>query len=305
MEKVIIAVDAGGTKTKICLIDFTKKVLFTHLEGCGSPAAVGEKAFDNIHQGLVVVNDYAKNKYQVVCIAMGISGLGVVKNKKVYEDKYALEFNTKVIIENDAVLALHSIVTDLYDEGVLVLSGTGSAVLGIKNTQTRLMGGWGHLLTESGSSYAVVRDFICQIIRQYETYGTFTELGRKFMEHLNFTKIDEFKVLVYQNSKKDIAKYSKFINEMAEQEHNEEAIALLKQAGRDLANDVKNVVKALNLTANAVIGFRGGFITNVTITQDELMKMLKEYNINITLVSGDNDPVYGAYYMAKRMGFLC
>lgn len=305
MEKVIIAVDAGGTKTKICLIDLAKKVLFTHLEGCGSPAVLGEKALDNIHQGLVVVNDYAKDKYQVLCIAMGISGLGVIKNKQMYEDKYSSEFKTKVIMENDAVLALHSIVTDLYDEGVLVLSGTGSAILGIKNTKTRLIGGWGHLLTESGSSYSVVRDLICNIIREYENNGSFTELGRKFMEHANLYKIDDFKILVYQNAKKDIASYSKFINEMAELKQNEEAIELLKKAGRDLAHDVKNVFKALNLASNAVIGFRGGFISNVKIVQNELINTLKSYGINSKVIDGDNDPIYGAYYMAKRMGLLC
>ena len=122
---------------------------------------------------------------------MGISALDVIKDKKAYEDRYALEFNTKVFIESDVLLALFSNFTDLYDEGVLVLSGTGSAVLGIKNTKTRLIGGWGHLLTECGSSYSVVRDFICKLIRQYESEGIISDLGKRFMEHLNYTHIND------------------------------------------------------------------------------------------------------------------
>lgn len=305
MEKVIIAVDAGGTKTKICIIDFDKNILFTYLEGCGSPAVLGLAALDNIHQGLVVVNDYAKGKYEIATIIIGISALDVIKDKKQYEDKYSLEFNARVIIESDALIALYSNFTDLYDEGVLVLSGTGSAVLGIKDTQTRLIGGWGHLLTECGSSYSVVRDFICSMIRHYEYEGVISILGQRFMKHLNFNKITDFKKLVYQNTKNDIAKYARFFNEQAEIEHNEEAIAVLKKAGKELAADVINTFKALNLSSNAVLGFRGGFICNVKIAQSAVIDMLKEFGINCEIVSGESDPIFGAYYLVKRMGLLC
>ena len=43
-------------------------------------------------------------------------------------------------------------VEDKYNEGILVISGTGSAVVGIKDDKTLLYGGYGVLLTESGSA---------------------------------------------------------------------------------------------------------------------------------------------------------
>lgn len=303
MEEVIIAVDAGGTKTKFCVMNHNLDIIHTHMEGCGSPAVLGLDAINNIHRGLVATMKVAKEKYKVVAISMGISGLGVIKDKFEHINAFEKEFKVPVVMENDAVLALHSIVTDQYEEGVLVLSGTGSAILGIKNLETRLIGGWGHLLTEAGSSYSVVRDLICNLIHDYENKNVISPLGTAFMKKINIEFVDEFKVFFYQNTKKDIASYSRFISEMAS-EGNKEAINLLIKSGEDLAVDVKNAYNALNLSSNAVLGFRGGFIRSLDLVKDSLINKLKEFGYNPVIVEGYIDPIYGAYYMAKRYGVI-
>lgn len=303
MEEVIIAVDAGGTKTKFCVMNHKREIIETHLEGCGSPAVLGQDAIDNIHRGLIATIKLIKNKYKLVAISMGISGLGVVKDKTEHINKFEKEFKVPVIMENDAVLALHSIVTDEHEEGILVLSGTGSAVLGIKNLETRLIGGWGHLLTEAGSSYSVVRDLICELIHNYENKNEISPLGTEFMKRIEIEFVEQFKVFVYQNTKKEIASFSRFISEMAEK-GNKEATALLVKAGEDLAIDVKNAYNALNLSPNAVLGFRGGFIRSLDIVKDSLISKLKEFGHEPKIIEGYIDPIFGAYFMAKRYGVI-
>lgn len=307
MEKVIIAVDAGGTSTRINIIDKEKNILHNMVYDCGSPAVLGDekKAFENIYEGVADTFRYSKNKYKIVAIIMGVSGVEVVEDREKYQKQFEDVFNTNIIIVNDAVLAVYSIITDLYDEGVLVLSGTGSAVLGIKNNKTRLFGGWGQLLTEVGSAYTTVRDFFISIIRNYESGNGLTELGKKFLSNLGYSRVEDLKFLVYPSTKKKIASYSKFINDEANLNKNEEAINLLKKGARDLATDVRNAYKGLNLSANTIIGFRGGFISNAPIVQSELIIALREYGINPQIVKGDEDPIYGAFYIAKRMGYLC
>lgn len=305
MEKVIIVVDAGGTKTKVCIINAYKEIVFTDVEGCGSPAVTPEKeAMSNIYNGIKKATDYCIDKYEVCAIVVGMSGFDII-DKNYYTNKFATDFKTKVILDNDVVLAAYATFTDLYDEGVLVLSGTGSAVLGLKNNQTRLFGGWGHLLTEVGSSFMVVRNFIYNAIRRYDSEGTITDLTKRFMAHLNYTRLEQFKIFIYQNTKDKIAAYSRFFTEAAEIEGNEEAIAALKKSGYDLAVDVRNAYNRLNLSSNTVLGFMGGFINNSKILQNEVINNLKEFGINTHVVHGDSDPVYGAYYMVKRMGMLC
>lgn len=301
MEKVIIAVDSGGSKTKVCIIDYSKKILDTYIGQSGSPAVIGEeKAMNNIHEGIFNLYHRNKDNYDITSIAMGVSGLGVIKDKSQYEKRYFEEFNIPVYIESDATLALYSIVQDIYEEGVLVLSGTGAAILGINHGKMQLMSGWGHLLTEQGSAFSVVRDMICNTIRYFEKTGKMNKLGLEFMKYMNFSRLEDFRNFTYQNTKREIAYYSRFVNEMAIKYNNKDAIKLLKKAGIDLSKDVRNVTRALKLSSNAVLGFRGGFIDNSKITQNELINNLNKFGINFKIIEGDSDPIYGALYISKR-----
>lgn len=301
MEKVIIGLDSGGTKTKIAILSKKGDILYQDMELSGSPAVVGEEiAMHNIHLGLQKVVDYGKKIYQIECIVLGISGLGVIKDKTKYGKKYQEEFNVPVFIESDAILALYSVITNQYDEGVIVLAGTGAAILGINKNVMKLYSGWGHLLTERGSAYSVVRDMLCGSIRHFEKTGKIDKLGKKFMEYMHFSSLTDFRSFMYQNTKREIASYSLFVDDMAKSEKSKEAIRILKKAGRDLASDVINAVKGLNLTSNAILGFRGGFISNCSYVQEELIFSLMRRGIKLNFLNDKKDPIIGAIYIANR-----
>ena len=71
-----------------------------------------------------------------------------------------------------------------------------------------------------------------------------------------------------------------------------------------LAKDSLAAIKHLKMSKNVVIGFRGGFASNVHYVQEGVIDTLIKKGINPTIVKGDKDPIYGAYYMAKRKGML-
>ncbi|MFA6890031.1 MAG: BadF/BadG/BcrA/BcrD ATPase family protein, partial [Bacilli bacterium] len=238
------------------------------------------------------------------CISMGISGLGVITNIEEIRQGYEHTYHVPTIIDSDANIALYSIVTDLYDQGILVLSGTGSAVFGIHYNETILVGGFGHMLTEVGSAFTTVRDLMCQSIHQYESDQTLSPLTQAFFKTVEVHSIYELRSFVYSRTKREIAAYAYVVSKMAES-GNLEAIDLLKKAGRDLAIDVKKAYKSLRLTEDAVIGFRGGFILNALITQEELLLALAEDGLKLKVVDGDLDPILGVYYKVKRMNLLC
>ncbi len=304
MEKVIIAVDAGGSKTKVCVIDALKNILFTTIEGSGSPAVVGDQALENIRCGVDKAYQFAHLQYEIVCISMGLSGLGVITNLEEVRLDYEATYHIPTYIDNDASIALYSIVTDLYNQGILVLSGTGSAVFGLHNNETLLIGGFGHMLTEVGSAFTTIRDLMCQSIHQYETNQTLSPLTLEFFQVIGASSIYDLRSFVYHRTKREIAAFADVVSKAA-LEGDQEAIQLLKKAGRDLAVDVKKAVLNLKLDEEAVIGFRGGFIINSHITQEELLLALKEDDINLRVVDGDLDPIFGVYYKVKRMNLLC
>ncbi len=302
-KDAIIAVDAGGTKTKVALIDHKKEIVYSIIGGSGSPA-VDPKALDTIYNCIKEVYDLYCDKFNIKAIVMGVSGIFTVENRQEYVDKIASDFNATAILESDALLALYSIVQDKYDEGLLVLAGTGTAIMGLNKDKSFLASGWGQLLTERGSAYACVKDYVCQMINDFELNGVISPFGRKLMKHLGYDDLQEFKKLFYRHTKDQVASSSKFFYEEAEK-GDLEAQQWLYYNGELLAKDSLAAIKHLKMSNNVVIGFRGGFASNVHYVQEGVIDTLTKKGINPIVVKGDKDPIFGAYYMAKRKGILC
>jgi N-acetylglucosamine kinase-like BadF-type ATPase len=306
MKQAIIAVDAGGTKTKVCAFSEDETIVYQAIGESGSPAVIPQdQALGNIFRLVDEVYSHVKDNWQVTFVQIGMSGLGVIRDIKKLENELSDTIgNTEVSIVSDAVIALYSIIENKYKEGVLVLSGTGSIVYGINtDEETMAIGGFGHLLTETGSSFYVVKQLICDAILHYEESKTYRSLDQKFMALIGADNINDFKVFMYHRNKNEVADYAKFISEQALL-GDKDAIAILKKAGRDLAHSVSLLYKHLNLTDSTVIGYRGSFIQKAAFIQEELLDTLRGMNIFPNVVRGLEDPIYGAYYMALRKGKL-
>ena len=56
----------------------------------------------------------------------------------------------------------------------------------------RLIGGWGHLLREKGSAYAIVHDFCVKMIEKYEAGIRLNKLEYAFLNNYKMSNIREF-----------------------------------------------------------------------------------------------------------------
>ncbi|MCI5938709.1 MAG: beta-N-acetylhexosaminidase [Bacilli bacterium] len=302
-EEAIIGIDAGGTKTKVALIDANKEIVYSAIGGSGSPA-VDPNALNTIYNLIKEVYDLYNDKYNIKAVVMGVSGVYTIENRHEFLEKIENDFNTTAILESDALLALYSIVQDKYEEGLLILAGTGTAIMGLNKDKSFLASGWGQLLNEHGSAYACVKDYVCEMIDDYEDKGEFTEFGKKLMQHLGYTDLQEFKKLFYRHSKDEVASSSKFFYEEAKK-GDKEAQKWLYHNGEMLADNALDAIRHLKMSKRVVIGFRGGFASNVHYVQEGVIDTLKKNGIEPIVVKGDLDPIYGSFYMAKRKGALC
>ena len=92
-----------------------------------------------------------------------------------------------------------------------------------------MIGGWGYLLHERGSAYAVVRNIILSAIKHYEKGQPLTELELALLKEMGVSRLVEVKPIFYQqNHKEKIAGYTRFVKEMAHR-GNLQAIEELKQ----------------------------------------------------------------------------
>ena len=302
MTKAIIAVDAGGTKTQAALIDEKKKIIDSIYGPAGSPAVSSlDSAFSNIFKLTEEIYYRYRNQYKINFIQLGVSGLGIVPDPVIYQKRLYDLLGIEVAINDDGLLALHSLMKAKEGEWIAVISGTGSCCYGTNGKETLLLGGFGHLLTEAGSAYTAVKRVVTEAIRQFEENDSLSPLSQAFMREVGADNVYRFKVFIFNNSKSKIAGYAKFISDRA-LAGDQEAAQILKQCGLDLSRWVKLMYRHLQLSDRTILGFRGSFIEKAAFVKDELISDLRQSGYNPQIIHNGEDPIYGAYYLAVRRG---
>lgn len=293
-----IGVDAGGTSTTISAFLEDGKVIDEVKVGTGSPAVNYQVALENIENGLDLLYHQVNSTHEVAFIQLGISGLQSLTNVKALEDGFKEKYHTLVSIASDAEIALYSVIKDEKINGIVVLAGTGSAVFGKNNDKKLIIGGWGHLLTEQGSAYTLVRNACLKAINHFEKNGINSNFDQKLLKFLDFTSVFDFKPFFYQSHKNDIAKHAAFIKNEA-LKGDLEAIKLLEESGHFLADQVINLVNGLKFQEEVVLGLRGGFFKDASFIIKAMFDKLKVNKINFIYDETNEEPIIGAYYLAK------
>lgn len=293
-----IGVDAGGTKTTVEAFTLDRQVITSIQLGVGSFANSLKEALHNIENGVRIVYSDVKNEYTVGYIVIGVSGLGAYSEVEKMHKEFEIQFNCPVEITSDTRVALYSITKGETSDGIIAVAGTGVAVFGQKGNQTQLIGGWGYLLHERGSAYAVVRNIILSAIKHYEKGQPLTELELALLKEMGVSRLVEVKPIFYQqNHKEKIAGYARFVKEMAHR-GNLQAIEELKQAGRDLAEQVHDCQNLLQLEPGTLLGHRGGFFTDAEYIFQGFNEYLTAHGLHFKIVEPEANPIMGTFYLA-------
>ncbi len=215
-KEVYICVDAGGTTSKAAIFSKDGKIFKRGYSESGSPAVNHETWYFNIDQAIEDALSNHQNDYTIQKIAIGVSGISALNDsnfvKRYFEEKYS----AKCVITSDTMTALYAVLGAGINSGIVVISGTGIAIFGKKQNQTALAGGWGHLIREKGSSYALVHDFCVKMIDKYEASKPFNSLEKAFLSYLKIKNIRELNHIFYQHTKDEIAKLSLFLKKRQE-----------------------------------------------------------------------------------------
>jgi N-acetylmuramic acid 6-phosphate etherase len=133
--------------------------------------------------------------------------------------------------------------------GILVLSGTGSVVIGRNEAgQTARAGGWGHLLGDHGSGYWIAMTGLRAAIREYDRRGKFPA---KILRQLCLNTPDQLVEWIQTASKDEIASLAGAFMEPG----------LMLQAASFLAQDCHAVAGKLGMDKPRVV-LAGGVLKN-------------------------------------------
>ena len=204
-EQYYLGIDGGGTKTDFALADSEGNLLSRVILGACNPNDVGISTVQDILlRGIIeVCAQYPKNS---ISVFFGFAGGASDEYKQKMLDFLSSFGFARVGIGEDTQ---NSVATGLGDEnGIAVIMGTGSVVYAKYNEKFYRYGGFGYMLGDEGSGFAIGRDTIQAALMAEDGSGTDTLLHKYVLETCGgetvFEKIADF----YRGGKSLVAKYA-------------------------------------------------------------------------------------------------
>ena len=268
-DPLVIGVDGGGTKTVAWLApmvdDGSGKMLGRGTAGPGNPRAVGfETAQANIDAAIAAAfADAGLAPTTVAAACFGLAGAGRAAEQQQIM-AWALErgIAAKVKVTDDAEPMLAAASPD--GCGIALIAGTGSLCLGRNSAgDTARCGGWGYLLGDEGSGYAIALAGLRAAMRAADGRGPPTDLLAAFQHKLGAASPQELvgKVYAPEMTRERLAALASVVFDLATTD--EVAMRIVRGAVDDLASLVAAVAERLQLPAHRyTLALAGGALLN-------------------------------------------
>ena len=320
MERCVLGIDGGGTKTVCVLATLDGKVAGRGSGGTANPNFVSASEIKETLQKaiLVAIHDHPELRIEAVCA--GISGDGASEQKQIEVSNVIRQilstpplcqalsktFNPSLHIEvvSDVVIALVAGAGERH--GIVAISETGSVVYGetVKGQKIKVSG-WGYLLDE-GSGYAVGRRALKEILKAYDVSGETTPLARLILNTWNLSSIQDVVNCIYQKAAKptDIANLANIVNSAASA-GDESAKEILRKAAKGLYFNIDAAAKQIDFgKEGATLVLSGGVMMNIEIVRAIIIEKVRAGLPAITAIQLCREPVNGAITLALKNSTL-
>lgn len=149
-----LGIDGGGTKTTAAVSDETGKILLKKVGKTINFYSVGmDKARENL---FLIIKDIYKDLGEITfeSVFVGCSALDSEADEETLQSLCGDIKANKIKMNSDLYVALKSVENAVCP--CVAICGTGSMVIGEdKNGEVKFKGGWGHIIGDEGSGYAI------------------------------------------------------------------------------------------------------------------------------------------------------
>jgi glucosamine kinase len=306
-RNLVIAVDTGGTKTAAWLVDSKghdgHRVLGESRTSAGNPLSVGfEKATQSIYGAIDRARQAAGFHEQRVPRAV-LSIAGAANRDmagRFIEWCRTVHIADEIAIVSDVLPILAGGTPDCC--GVALISGTGSSAFGrASDGRNKRCGGWGYLLGDEGSGYAIGRRALQHALRSLEAGDTGHGLAAKVIATLGVKTVTQLTRSIYGNSdpRHAIAAIAPLVCHAAEQE-DATANALLDVAATELADLAARTAEAVGVAESGFpLAISGGLLMNSHRLQERLRTELLERKLNCA-IEVVKEPLVGCVRLADQ-----
>jgi N-acetylmuramic acid 6-phosphate etherase len=310
-DELVLGIDGGGSKTLAWLASRASSRLNAvapvgrGLAGPSNPRAAGfDTAFQNIEAAIEsAFADGAIPRGTVSAICLCLAGAGRLEEQQRITDwarSRGIAARVRVASDAEPILAAGT----LNRCGIALISGTGSLAWG-RNAAgvTARSGGWGYLLGDEGSGYAIALDGLCAAGQCVDERGPATSLVAAFCQRLGATVPQELMTRIYRPEM--TREHLAALADVVFQEAPQDAVAreIIDAAALELADMVASLAKRLTLKADAyALAMSGGALLNQPQMRERVLMFLRMAEMSPKTVELVPDPVRGAVLLAQRPG---
>ncbi len=218
-KRVVVGVDGGGTKTRAVLAAFDGSVLG---EATGGPSNVQKKgiagAADVIYDLVLKCIEKAGSSHQAMAhLVVGVAGAGRPSTRSELTSaisslaqKNKTPFS-QITVETDARIALEAAFPG--KPVIVLIAGTGSIALHrADDGQIHRAGGWGSVIGDEGSGYAIAREACAAVMKEHDGRSEKTVLTDLVREHFGITDIEDL-ITKLQSEKTELAPFAEKVFE--------------------------------------------------------------------------------------------
>ena len=307
IERLVLGVDGGGTKTEVWLahVDATAEpiVLGRGKAGSSNPRAVGmETALVNL--GAAIDATWAAAGLPPTPVegaVLAMSGAGhVAVQEQIAEWAKRRELAKQVWFKHDA----EPVLTEGTPEGwgVALIVGTGSAAIGCdRQRERKIVGGWGYHYGDEGSAYWIGRRALESIARAADGRSPATQLTQAILNRL---QVDDPRAALGSleetgNVRGAIASLAD-LAEAAARNGDATAVGIVEAAAEELATMVATLAKQLSFGQSFPLALAGGVICGSELLRNRLQAALESRSITPSPVKLVPHPVAGCLLIARQ-----
>lgn len=258
---IVVGVDAGGTYTRA--VAAGDEVVGEH---AGLSANVRTAGVDQAADIIVAVVRGALAGASVSAVHVGASGAGTDEVARSLKRALGTRLPGSIVgVSSDAFIALRAGVPS--GDGMVLIAGTGSMAYASVGGKTFSSGGFGHLLGDEGSAFAIGGAALRLVLRSYEDRSPRTALVEALEAHLHAHDTETIISDVYDGERPvtRIAALAKRVLELAN-DGERDAVKIVQTGALELFGLVTSLAKRAELHAREFpLAFAGGMLSTNTI----------------------------------------
>ena len=302
-QALLIGVDGGGSKTVALLADWDGRVLGRGTGGPSNYQVMG------IQAARAALSDSIRAAFSEAgleprpprAICLGLSGVDRPADQSMIRAWADAEMpGALTVIVNDAELVLAAGTPSGW--GVALICGTGSIAYGrTSEGRTIRSGGWGYLLGDEGSGYAIGLAALRAVARATDGRAPQTVLAHSILEYWSLGAPQDLIGRVYEGRvpTQDIAALA-WLVEVAASEGDSVAQDILLQAGHELALAVMAVARRLGMQGTIPCAQAGSVIVKGQFMGRAFVESAAVLGLHLDPVTLVTEPAQGALRLARQ-----